>query len=929
MDWEIAGDREWLAGQLAEAGRRRGFVVVLRGLPGRGRPRLLDGLATGVAGWRVLRLEPNDAWPGRPGTGLAHLLVRLRNVVPETQAAQARLSEELLTVDHGRTPDAVRVLSRHLHELLQQCALHAPLLVVVDDTHLLDDRSAELLIGALRRRPVPGLAVLCSVALGEDPRFEASGLPAREVGLVTPQTAVRLIEERTGTTPHADVVGPLIDHVEAAPDRFAQLVDLLSSDDLAGWRELPVPLPPVVDATAAALLDRLPGETCEALALVALARVTDPAVIGAALERVGRRLADLEPAERVGAVQLDGADVAVTRPMVGSLSVTRLARPRQRAFHAALASAIAAHAPGESVAEVRHLLASSRDVDVRLVARLREVAHGSVAGGDLRGAAHLLTEAAARSRPGDERGALLLDAARQAWHGGWTTWAERLLVEAGREVASPLLVAELHTAKARVAFTRGTVDAEGVPLVRHAERIAAQQPDVAAGLYVTATKAAVVAGRLLHARRAAARALELATRGGRAAVVAATWLGGLEVVTGDRARGLQRLQDEGIDAVVAAGRPAILDARREELESLVWARGWSLLIRMLTGDLDAVRVELRELIGQVEADGHRGLVTLPLGILSLAEYRRGWWDAAEAHARRALTLAIEVGQPAMGANGHVTLATMAAARGDAPGCREHVAAIRQVGATDGAELFLGYAAAAEGLLQLGLGDARQAVERLEEAHRLARNQGIVDPEVLGADGDLVQAYVDSGRTADADALLTTLEALAGDHGWLPAVVARGRAVLATDHAEALDLLDTSDRLLKTMPMPFERARNRLLAAELHRRSGDHGRAVGGGGLARATLSDLHVPPWHRRAERVYHTASAAEGGRAVLATLSDQERRIAALVAEGGSNRTVANALALSPKTVEYHLRNVYAKLGVSNRSQLVRLVLEASSDPI
>jgi DNA-binding CsgD family transcriptional regulator len=929
MDRETRRDREWLAGQLAEAGRRRGFAVVLRERPGR-RSRLLDRFAADVAGWRLLRLDPAPDWQRRPAAGLEHLLTRLQNEVPETRAAQARLAEGLVIAEHGQREGAAALLPGHLHGLLEQSALHAPLLVLVDGAHLLDEVSSEVLVRTLQRRSVPGLAVVCSVVLGRAPRFEGSGLHVRDVGRMTLADTARAIEERTGIEPPADVIERLIAHVDAAADRLSRLVDLLTTDHLAGWRELPVPLPPVVDPSEEALLDRFPAATCEALALVSLARVSHRPVIGRALALAGRSLADLEVAERAGVVRFDGATVTITRPVVGSLSVTRVDQGRQRACHAALAQAIMEQAPGEAVAEIRHRIASSpAAVGRREVARLREVAHGAAVGGDLVEAARLLVDAAAWSQPGDERAACLLDAARFARHDGGTAWAARLLADASREASSPLLQARVHEAKARLAVTRGAVDAQAAMLVTRAARIAAAQPDAAAVLYVTAATASVMAGRVADARRCAGHALALAAPGSSTAVAAASWLGGLEVVAGERARGLQRLQDEGIDAIVATGGASIVAAPGEEYELLVWARGWSLLVRLLSGDLDRVRVELRTLIGEVEAVGRRGLVALPLSILSLAEFRRGWWDAAEAHARRALELAEEAEQPAMGANGHVTLATIAAARGDVVGCNEHLAAIRRVGATDGAELLLGFAEAAEGLLRLGLGEARDAVQHLEEAHRLATSQGIADPGVLGADGDLVQACVESGHVAEAAVHAARLGALAEDQGWTSAVAARCRALVSADHDDALVQLQTSDRGFRDLPMPFERARSRLLAAELHLGRGDLEEAASDAGLARATFEDLRATPWRRRADRALDAASAARAGGAALAALTEQERRVVALVADGGSNRDVALALVLSPKTVEYHLRNVYAKLGIANRSQLVRLVLEAGSDPI
>jgi DNA-binding NarL/FixJ family response regulator len=95
--------------------------------------------------------------------------------------------------------------------------------------------------------------------------------------------------------------------------------------------------------------------------------------------------------------------------------------------------------------------------------------------------------------------------------------------------------------------------------------------------------------------------------------------------------------------------------------------------------------------------------------------------------------------------------------------------------------------------------------------------------------------------------------------------------------------------------------------------------------ALATFEGLGTPLWadRARAELEATGITARKRDPSALDTLTPQELRIARLVAVGTSNRDVAARLFLSPKTVEYHLRKVFLKLGISSRVELARQPFE------
>src|SRR5262249_6948318 len=161
----------------------------------------------------------------------------------------------------------------------------------------------------------------------------------------------------------------------------------------------------------------------------------------------------------------------------------------------------------------------------------------------------------------------------------------------------------------------------------------------------------------------------------------------------------------------------------------------------------------------------------------------------------------------------------------------------------------------------------------------------------------------------------------GAPGWALALGARCRALLSegvsaeNDFVEALRLHGESDR-------PFDRARTALLFGEFLRRerrrtdAREHLRA------AAETFATLRATPWEERAlgELRATGETARKRDPSTLAQLTAQEQQIARLVGEGNSNKEVAAQLFLSPRTVEYHLRKVFAKLGIASRTELVRL---------
>ncbi len=129
------------------------------------------------------------------------------------------------------------------------------------------------------------------------------------------------------------------------------------------------------------------------------------------------------------------------------------------------------------------------------------------------------------------------------------------------------------------------------------------------------------------------------------------------------------------------------------------------------------------------------------------------------------------------------------------------------------------------------------------------------------------------------------------------------------------------------PMPFERARTLLAYGRRLHRARRRAEARDRLREAESGFRRLRATAW---AEQVRHELRAAGARRRAAPTdaLTPQEQRVAAAVREGMSNREIAAALYLSPKTIEFHLRQIYRKLGIRSRTQLVTVLADGGTGP-
>jgi DNA-binding CsgD family transcriptional regulator len=187
--------------------------------------------------------------------------------------------------------------------------------------------------------------------------------------------------------------------------------------------------------------------------------------------------------------------------------------------------------------------------------------------------------------------------------------------------------------------------------------------------------------------------------------------------------------------------------------------------------------------------------------------------------------------------------------------------------------------------------------------------------------DAAEALVGVGRLDEAERLLDRFEGDGTrlDRAWMLACGARCRAMLLVARGD----FDAASRAVQyamtehqRLPMPFERARTQLFLGQLERRQ-RHNRAAGENlSAALHAFEELGTPIW---ADRTRIELGRANVGPHPDTTLTSSEQRVAELAASGMTNRDVAAALFISPKTVEANLSRVYRKLGIHSRAELGR----------
>jgi DNA-binding CsgD family transcriptional regulator len=888
----VGRDRERgvLAQAIDQARAGRSAVLALVGEPGIGKSALLDDAAALADGMRVLRARGVASEAQIPFAALFELLrpalARL-DAIPRPQAAAL---ESALALRPAQAEDRFAVGAATL-SLLAAHAEDGPTLVLVDDAQWLDGSSADALLFAVRRLLAEPIAVVIAGRAEEPSLLDGAGLPSLNVEGLDAAAAATLLPGASAETAarlHRETGGNPLALLELADAPLAELPP-----------HAPVPVVTTVATRYAQRAEALPERTRDVLLLAAATDRGDLAVLARAAERLGLEVADLGPAESAGLVASAGGRVDFRHPLARSAIYGAATVERRREAHRALAASLP-DADADRRAWQLALAAAGPDETASFaLAEAAERARGRSA----YDVASRTFERAARLALSDERRASLLHAAADtAWLGGLADRAVALVDEAAELADGTLAVAVEHL-RGHIALRRGPLR-QGYETLRAAAERA--DPRTAALMLAEAADGAFFAADAAGMLECGRRAQELAVAEGTSvtAFFGAIAEGMALVVAGEGDRGAASIRAAGR---VLAGAPEL----RADPRLLVWSAAGPLWLRESAGH-EAIDAALEA----SRARSAFGVLPNLLTHVAIQHAATDRWVEAQAGFDEAIRLARESGQEVVLAAALARSAWLEARLGREQAARAHAAESLAIARLRGVFLCEIWALAALGELELALGRVDEALARLGEQQATIERLGIADADLVPAP-EQVELLLRAGRREEAEKVATAFETIAAAKGqpWALARAARCRALVDENDGSfehALELhAQTADA--------FERARTELAYGARLRRAGLRVRARERLRAAHETFDALGAKPWAdlARAELAATGETARRRDAAGLDELTPQELQISLLLAEGRTTRETAAALFLSPKTIEYHLRNVYRKLAIRSRDEL------------
>ena len=897
---------QWtLVRRLEDARAGRSGVLAIVGEAGIGKSALLAYAEEQAGGMNVLRARGVQSEAHIPFAGLFELLRPTLPWMDQIPGPQAAALESALALRPASAQGRFAVGAATL-SLLAAYADEAPVAVLVDDAHWLDGSSADALLFAFRRLIADPVAVVLTVRAGEPSLLDGADLATLRLQGLDRASAAELlrhqrdepISQGLADRLHHDTGGNPLALLELGEER-QRLADLPPGAPLAAGTSI---------ASVYLLRFRsLPQRTRDALVLAAAIDSGEVPVLARAAPMLGLDLSDLIPAEAAALITVHDSRVEFRHPLARSAIYGDSPAERRRAVHRALAGALP-----DTDADRRawHLALASFGPDDAASSALEQAGQRAYQRSAYEVSSRAF-ERAARLAPDEVRqDRLLYAAADAAWLGGLADRATALLDEASLHDPAPELAVSIEQLRGHIATRRGPVSEAQQILLTAAERAAPIDPERGVVMLAEAVNASFYAGDAVTMRLAAERAASLAPHGseGRTAFFALIAQGMALVFSGEGERGARAIR-----AAVEVLEHS--DELRDDPRLLAWAAMGPLWLREVN-------------IGQALADralavarrkSAVGVLPFVLTHVALEQAATDRWAEAQAGFYEAIALARETGQRTELCASLARLAWLEARQGRSEQSRLNAAEALSLSRDMGLGVCEVWAIAALGDLELSLGRPEAALAHFEEQRAVLASRSIADVDLSPAP-ELVEIYLRLGRNQEATGAAEEFERDASTKAqpWALARAARCRGLLTAQ--------DKSDRHFETAlilhgqtPDAFETGRTHLAYGSHLRRARHRVRAREQLRAAADIFDRLGAEPWSETA-RAELAATGETARRRDLTTLNDltaQELQIALSLAAGRTTRETAAALFLSPKTIEYHLRNVYRKLAIGSRSEL------------
>jgi DNA-binding CsgD family transcriptional regulator len=878
------------------AGESRALLIA--GEPGVGKTTLLRYAAQSATGFELQRAVGVESEMELAFAGLHQLCSPMLDHLERLPAPQRAALAMALGLADGSAPDPF-LLGLAVLGLLSEAAAERPLLCLVDDTQWVDRASAQALAFVARRVSAESVGLLFA---SRDPGADLAALPTLHLRGLDHNAARVLLASAVGGPMDERVRERIIAETRGNPLALVELPRGLTALELAGGfglTEAPA-LAGRIEESYIRRLDTLPEPTRRLLLVAAAEPAGDPKLVMEACNRLGIPVSPIDEAR--DELLVLGDRVAFRHPLVRSAVYRAAAVDERRTVHLALAEVTDQETDRDRRAW--HLAAAAAGPDEDVAVELERSAGRAQARGGVAAAAAFLQRAVELTLDPARRVDRALAAAQASLSAGAFDAALRLVAMAEAGPLDELQRARVDLLRAQLAFaaSRGR---EATPLLlAAARRLEGLDVSLARETYLDAFSAALFGARLNETVRVS----DVAQAAGAAPRAA---------------DGEPRAADLLLDALVAlAGdygtatapcRAALTKLSGEHVsprERLRWLWQGCVIALEIWDDESAYRLA-QQSVQIARETGTLSELALALSACAPVLVFCGELSAAAA----AVTETRSVEEVSGIRSAPYGALILEAWRGNPQTAGELIEATMREAASRGEGIGLAISQYAGAVLNNGLGQYDEALAAAASAsdHRevVAENWGL---------SELIEPAARTGRSDMATDALQRLaaKARAAGTGWALGIEARSRALLSEgDRAEGL-FREAIDHLGSTR-VRAELARAHLLYGEWLRREN---RRVD----ARAQLRTAHeqfdscgMNAFAERARRQLEATGETARKRTVESRddLTTQERQIAELAHDGLSNPEIAARLFISRRTVEWHLRHVFAKLDVHSRREL------------
>ncbi len=868
-----------------------------------GKTALLDYLAVQALGCRVTRAAGVQSEMELAFAGLHQLCAPVLGYLDRLPPPQRDALQTVFGISAGPAPDLF-LIGLAVLSLLSEAAEQHPLVCLVDDQQWLDRCSAQILAFVARRLGAESVGLIFATrAVNND----LTGLPEFSIEGLHDADARPLLDAVLTGPIDAQVRDQIVAEAHGNPLALLELPRALSTAELAGGFGLPgaLPLSTSIEDNFLRRINAIPEASRRLLLLAAADPSGDAALVRQAGSRLEIGTEAAAPAAEAGLAEF-GTRIRFRHPLVRSAVYRKASSEARREVHQALAEATDAGLDPDRRAWHRAQAASGPDDDV--AAELEHSAGRARARGGLAAAAAFLQRAATLTSDPAQRAGRALAAAQAEIQSGAFDAAADLLPLADAEPLGDLERAQADLVRAQLAFVTNRGNDAPQLMLKAARRLEPVDPELSRATYLDALSAAIFAGRL-------------ATPGGDVFDVARA-VGATPRLRGTRVRdllldGTAAAYGEGYAAGLPALRKALSDfsagvSAEEELQ-LLWMASTT---AMRLWDADRWEVLSARHVQLARETGARGELALALtSRVYLLLFAGDLVTAA------ALTDEAQAVNETTGGNlaPYGPLA-VAAFRGNLPETTGLLEATKQDATRRGEGIGIAFAEWANAVLNNGLGRYQEALAAAQRAVEDPRDAA----SLVWPTAELIEAAVRSGtKEAALDACPWLATTSVSGTEWVRGVHARSQALLSEGDAAEHLYRDAIAHLDKTR-LRVDLARAHLLYGEWLRRrrrridAREHLRAAHG------VFEAIGMTGFAERSRRELQAAGGTARKRAVPAKseeLTAQEAQIARMARDGLSNPEIATRLFISARTVQYHLRKVFTKLGITSRNHLDRVL--------